>query len=221
VDTQKFGITLSQILTRKLIVSAAYEGVVDEGYLNNPYRQVRYLDPDAGRGYSWELEVYPNTRNSSAIALRALYHLPYRAALRTEYRWFSDSWGIDAWNGELGYIHPLGRGFTVELKYRYYDQSAADFYSDLFPRANAQNFRARNKELSTFSSHTLGTGVSYDFSVSRLSWITRGEASLYIDHIAFDYSDFHDARVTHVEPGAEPTYSFSAWVTRAFISVWF
>ena len=220
-DRQNFRVDLSQILTRSLVVSVNYEGVTDDGFLNNPYRQVRYLDPDAARGYSYEAELYPGTRTSNALALRGLYYLPWRAALRGEFRRYSDTWELDAWNVETGYVHPLPRGFTLDLRYRYYDQTAAEFYSDLFDRAEAQNFRARDKELATFASHTVGAGVTYAFEAGFLPIVTRGEASLFLDWLQFDYEDFRDVRVSDASPGTEPLYEFDAWVVRAFVSFWF
>lgn len=218
---QNFRLDLSQIITASLILSLNYEGVTDQGFLNNPYRQVRYLDPDSPRGYDYEPEVYPGTKTSSAIALRGLYYLPYRAALRAEYRRYTDTWGIEAWNAEVGYVHPLASGFVFDLRYRYYDQGAADFYADLFERRGAQNFMARDKELASFTSHTVGAGVTYEFTTERLSFFTRGEASLFADWIQFDYGDFRDVRVTDAAPGTEPLYNFGALVLRAWISFWY
>ena len=43
---------------------------------------------------------------------------------------------------------------------RYYKQSHADFYSDLFPRADFQNFEARDRELAAFHSYTFGLGAA-------------------------------------------------------------
>jgi hypothetical protein len=221
IDRQNFRVDLSQIVTRSLIVGVNYEGITDEGFLNNPYRQVRYLDPDAERGFSFEPEVYPGTKTSNAFAVRALYYLPYRAALRGELRRYSDTWDVEAWNVETGYVHPFDNGITAEVRYRYYDQSAAEFYSDLFPREEAQNFRARDKELATFTSHTLGAGVSWAFGTAWAPMLSRAEASLFLDWLTFDYEDFRDARRTDVEPGSEPLYELDAWVVRAFVSVWF
>ena len=93
-----------------------------------------------------------------------MYYLPYRASLKAEGRYYSDSWGVDAWNVEVAYVHPLPKGLTMDLKYRYYNQTAADFYSDLFPRRQSQNFLARDKELSSFNAHTIGAGLSYEFA---------------------------------------------------------
>ena len=220
-ERQTFRVDLSQILTRNLIMSMNYEGVTDEGFLNNPYRQVRYLDSNAARGYSYEAEVYPRTRTSSATAVRGMYYLPYRASVKGEFRYYTDTWGVNAWNGEIGYVHPLPKGFTVDLKYRYYDQAAADFYSDLFERQNAQNFLARDKELASYVTHTVGAGLSYEFKTGRLPLFDKGEANLFVDWIHFDYEDFRDVTVTDVAPGEEPFYAFDSLVIRAFVSLWF
>ncbi len=221
-DRQTYRVDLSQIVTKNLIVSMNYEGVTDEGFLNNPYRQVRYLDSNEARGYGYEPEIYPRTRTSSAAAIRGMYYLPYRAALKLEYRAYTDTWGIDAWNTEIAYTHPLEEmGLVVELKYRFYDQTAADFYSDLFPRSNAQNFMARDKELASFQTHTLGGGISYEFNAGWLPGFKRGSVNLFVDYIDFKYDDFRDVTATGAAPGSEPLYEFDSIVTRFFISLFY
>lgn len=221
-DRQTFRVDISQVITKNLIINLNYEGVTDEGFLNNPYRQVRFLDSGAARGYSYEPELYPRTRTSSAQAIRAMYYLPYRAALKAEVRNYSDTWGIDAYNGELAYTHPFGEsGFMLEAKYRFYSQTAADFYSDLFPRSNAQNFLARDKELASFQTQTIGAGVSYEFDMDWMPGFSRGQLSLFIDYIDFQYDDFRDVTATGFTPGDEPTYGFDSTVTRFFISLYY
>ena len=218
--TQSYRLDVSQIITKNFLVNMNYEGVTDEGFLNNPYRQVRYLDPGSARGYSYEPEIYPRTRTSSAFALRGKYFLPYRAAVKGEFRTYSDTWGIKGWNAELGYVHPITDNLIIEAKYRYYTQTKADFYEDLFPYSQSQNYMARDKELSTYFNHTIGAGVSYHFN---LGWgfLKRGELSLLVDYMMFDYQDFRDLRVTDVPPGEEPMYSLQATVVRAFISFFY
>jgi hypothetical protein len=221
VDRRSYRLGVSQILTKDLIVGAAYEVITDEGFLNNPYRSVRYVDPTSGVGYSFESEVYPRTRTSNAIALSARYHLPYRAAINGDYRFFTDTWGIDAHTAEIGYTHPWGPKWIFEGNFRYYTQTRADFYADLFPRSQAQNFEARDKELATFKSNSVGVGVTYEFPGGRPQFVQRGTLNLRVDHMWFDYEDFRDLRVTGVAPGTEPLYSFSANVIQLFASIWF
>ncbi len=224
-DRRTYSLGLSQVITRNLIVGATLETITDEGFLNNPYRTVRYVDPtNPGVGYSFEDEVYPRTRTSNAVAFRGRYFLPYRAAVSAQYRWFNDTWGILAHTAQIGYTHPWGQKWIFDAKYRYYTQEAADFYSDLFPRAQAQNFLARDKELSTFVSNTVGIGVTYEFpgGIPYLPrFVKKGTLNLRWDHIFFDYEDFRDIRVTGVTPGTEPLYSFEADVAQLFVSIWF
>lgn len=217
VDRRAYRMGVSQIFTRNLIAGATFEVITDEGFLNNPYRKVRYVD---GAGYSLESEVYPRTRTSNALALTSRYHLPYRAALRGEYRFFTDTWGIDAHTAEIGYTHPWAPKWIFDARYRFYSQGNADFYSDLFPRSRAQNFEARDKELATFRSHTLGIGASYEFPGGRPRFVQKGTLNLRFDHIWFDYQDFRDLRAGGT-PGTEPLYAFDAIVVQLFASIWF
>lgn len=219
-ETRRYRLSISQILSKNMIASLGFESVIDEGYLNNPYRSVRYLDPSSGQGYSYEQELYPATRNSDAIALRTMYHLPYRAALKAEYRKFSDSWGIEADSFELRYTHPYKDRWLFEAKVRFYDQSQADFYSDLFAFQGATTFRARDKELSNFSSQSFGLGASYELRSSWLSWGNKSTVNLYWDFMQFDYGNFRDVTQTGL-PGEEPLYQLDANVLRLFFSVWY
>lgn len=218
VDRQNYRLSLSQVLTKNLIASLGFETITDEGFLNNPYRQVRYLS-DTGVGT--QSEVYPNTRTSDAAALRAMYYLPWRASLRGEFRSFADTWGIEARSMELRYVHPWNDKLSLEFKLRQYKQTAADFYSDLFPRQDAQNFLARDKELATFSNWTAGIGGSYTWSYPG-SAVEQLKLSLFVDHMEFDYDDFRDiptGRELGTGDGNEPFYSFSADVFRLFLTV--
>lgn len=218
--SRSYRLSLSQVITKQLIMAFALETITDEGFLNNPYRSVRYLDSSVPRGYSYQSEVYPNTRTSNALALRARYYLPQRAALHGGYRFFSDTWGINANTLELGYTFPYKDDWIIELSYRFYDQSNADFYSDLFPYADAQNFLARDKEMSSFNSHTLGLGASYEFRKNGTGFIKRGSLNVNYDLILFQYDDFRDLTVSAV-PGEEPLYDLDAQVLRLFVSIWF
>jgi hypothetical protein len=219
LDRSTWRIGLSQILTPSLMVGMNWELVSDEGYLNNPYRSVRYLDPASAVGYSYQPEVYPRTRVSNAVAVNARYYLPYRAALAGNYRWFTDTWGIDASTVTLAYTHPWGERWLFELTYRWYTQTAADFYSDLFPYENAQNFLARDKELSTFTSNMVGLGATYELPFT-VPFVKRSTLSFFYDRFQFDYADFRDVRAGGT-PGDEPLYGFDANVFRLFFSGWF
>lgn len=219
-DRQKFGISFTQILTKSLIVGLSSEHISDEGFLNNPYRSIRFLDSTTERGFSFDNEVYPNTRSSNAFGITANYYLPYRAALYFDARTYSDSWGIDAQNGKLGYIHPIDN-WTLDVFTRYYTQSSADFYSDLFSRQNQFNFQARDKELSTYNSINAGVHVDYQWKFSESSTFKKASFHVEYDYFRFDYDNFRDATFVGALPGEEPLFSFSAYTIKIFASIWY
>jgi len=222
VERWSYRVGVSQILTRTTIMSLGLEVITDQGYLNNPYRSFRYVDPENDTQYKLATEIYPHTRTSNAVSLNARYFLPYRAAIHGGYRFFTDTWGIGANTFEVGYVHPLkATPWTFEASFRYYDQSRADFYSDLFPSIDFQNFMGRDKELSTFTSKSLHLGASYEFAKTGWRFVKRGTVNLYYDRMQFDYDDFRDARNRSLAAGTEPLYSFGANVFQCFVSVWF
>jgi len=216
---QQYGLGLTQILTRNLIAALNFEVITDEGFLNNPYRSVRYLDPDSPLGYRFEPELYPHTRTTNALGLRAKYYLPYRAALEAQYRYFIDTWDIEAHTASITYIHPWN-DFTFTAKYRFHDQTGAHFFRDLFSRSEATNFRGRDKELSPLTSHTFKLGVAYEFLSDGWGFIDKGTVNLSVDHLMIDYDEFRDITSGAVV-GEEPFYSLDANVIQLFFSFWY
>lgn len=229
LQRRKYSFNASQIVTKNLLASLSFDSVSDQCLdlteeqtcLNNPYRSVRYMTESGG--YSYQAELYPHTRNSDALGIRAIYYLPYRASIRAEARQFSDSWGIDADNFELRYLHPYRDQWLFEVKYRIYSQTGADFYADLFPYVDAQNYLARDKELSPFSSNTFGLGVTYKIPVGIIPWFDKSTANFYWDRFDIDYDDFRDLRVSPSDyaTGEEPLYSLQANVFRIYLSFWY
>ncbi len=214
---QRFGLGLTQVLTRRWIMALNAESVIDDGFLNNPYRQVRFL---SGADVLWQSEIYPETRNSDAFALRTIYYLPWKASLKFEYRIFSDSWGVEANHYEFRYIHPIKEKLVMEAKYRAYEQTSASFFSDLFPFEDAQDFLARDKELSEFSNILFGVGASYKLEYDFLNWFDETTVNFYWDNISFDYENFREVTPDTAALGAgnEPFYAFQANVVRLFLS---
>jgi hypothetical protein len=222
LDRQIYGVGITQILTKNLISSLNVETITEEGYLNNPYRVVRYFDASTG-GYLFEGELYPNTRTSNAVGLRLRYHLPYRAAVEGEYRFFTDTWDIDGHTFALSYIHPW-KDFTFTGKFRYHDQTGAHFYSDLFPGPQATNFRGRDKELSELTSYTFKLQAAYEFlsddGSDTWGFIKRAKVTASLNMLHVDYHEFSDLTAQQVI-GSEPLYQLDADIFQVFFSFFY
>ena len=222
LDRQIYGVGITQILTKNLISSLNIETVTEEGFLNNPYRSVRYFDSNSALGFSFEPELYPNTRTSNAVGVRLRYFLPYRAALEGEYRFFTDTWDIEGHTGSLSYIHPWS-DWTFTGKFRYHDQTGAHFYRDIFARSQETNFRGRDKELSELTSYTFKLQAAYEFlSDDGNDWgfIKRAKVTASLNMLYVEYHDFSD--LTALQPvGEEPLYELDANIFQIYFSFFY
>ena len=220
-DHRTWTVGVSQVLTRNMLLGLSFETDENSGYLRSPYRGVRFLDPSSARGYSFGEASTPSTRTGNAESAQLKYYLPWHAAIDGNYRFYSDTWGIRANTAKIGYTQPLLRTWTFDAMARYYQQTRATFYSDLFPFENAQNFESRDRELAQFHSMTVGLGTAYEFHPSWPHFLERGQINLDVQHIRIDYQDFHNNLIASPIPGDEPLYFINANVMQFFISFWY
>jgi hypothetical protein len=210
INRYSYRLGVTQVLTRSLLLGVNFEDIAEEGYLSNPYRSARILGASIP-------ERYPRTRDSQAIAVRAIQAFssesrPALSSLRADYRYFRDNWGIRSNTLAFTLQRYFGDRVLGEARYRYYQQSAASFYSDNF--TSEMVYMARDKELSTFSSHSLGYKVSWKFLDRKYSMFDRMSLNFSHDYINFDYQDFTDVRT------GEP-YSFGANILQLYLSAWY
>ena len=222
-DRRNWQVGITQILTRNLLAGLNYETSESEGTLNNPYRKVRFVDRNAasGRGFGFENERYPHTRTGNAASIQTKYFLPWRAAVTVSYRYYRDTWGIKARTGELGLTQPVVRDWLADVHVRLYRQSRASFYSDLFGFAGAQNFLARDRELASFKSTTLGIGLAREIHLGLWPRLQKITLNGRFDRMRINYSDYRNLSALGFTPGTEPLFTLNANVWQAFISAWF
>jgi hypothetical protein len=224
--TRAYSGGVSQIITKNFIAGLNLQVITDAGYLANPYRQTRFLDPDPSntKGYGLASQVYPDTHTSTAVQVQGKYYLPYRAAVTGVYRYYTDTWGVKGNTYELDYTHPIRNLWIFEGRVRYYKQSAASFYSDLFPFAGSQNFTARDQNLAALDNTTIGAKVTYAFLPDGWKIFKRGTVTGDISRIRFKYLDFRNIKnfgLPQYPPGDEPLYNFDATVYQVYLSMYF
>lgn len=205
VDRFQYRLGWTQILSPTFVAALSYEGISEEGFLNNPYRSARVL------GASVQ-ERYPRTRTSNALGIQANKYWGDRSFVtRVKYRFYDDTWGITAHNIEFMFSRRLSEKTEFGVGGRFYTQTAANFYSDNF----AQEFRymARDKELSDFTSASIGGRISYELFRDR-GRLAKGKVTLIFDRIHFDYDNFSDIRSGEL-------YEFNANVIQIFFSAWY
>jgi len=184
VNRHSYSLDISQILTKNTIVGFGFETITDKGYLHNPYRNVII------NGQNPQGEDYPGVHTSSAVALRTMYYLPYRAKLYGEFRLFRDSWDVEGVMYQVGYTHPFTRNLVFDVNYRTYSQTKASFYQDIF--ATKLVYVARDKELSTFTSNAVSATLNYNIMKNPWWIFDKGSANVSFTRLTLDYVDFLD-----------------------------
>ena len=125
-----FILGVTQLLSPATSVTANLSYGRSTGYMSDPYKIVstRLLDLDPGTYYT-PPENRPREKEKFNVFLGANHHFDsLDAAADGSYRYYHDSFGIDSHTAELKWVQRLGKHFIVEPSFRYYVQSAADFY---------------------------------------------------------------------------------------------
>ncbi|MDD5265566.1 MAG: DUF3570 domain-containing protein [Methylococcales bacterium] len=134
-----FGIT--QIVNKDALVSGDISFTRSTGYLANPYKAVNvlFVDPVAQADnppnvFTGELkallEKRPDQRNQFNVGGRYVQFInPINAALHFDYHFSSDDWGIQGHTFEADWAQPVGNGWVVTPRIRYYSQNTANFYT--------------------------------------------------------------------------------------------
>lgn len=227
VERQNYRLGFSQVLSKNLVMGINWETITNDATsldsdnvtLNNPYRSYSYCSDATCTSRGFANESYPNTHTSNALAINGSYYLSFRAALHGKVKFYQDSWGISAVSYKLGYTFPWA-DWIFDFRTRWYSQSKASFYSDLFAFQGEYKFMARDRELSTFQSLSIGTTASWDFFKNGWHWIDKGSLNLSFDHMEFDYKDYRNDLLGGT-PGTEPLYSYGANIIQAYVSIWY
>ncbi len=171
---------LSQILSKRLQISLFVDLVYQDGLLSTPYHRVYFADKsnyyigdtnDISKYTSREnkgvfqladdIERLPSTRLKIPIGSRLNYYINETFVLRSYYRYYTDDWGIDAHTASFELPIRLSPAFTITPTYRYYTQTAADYFAPYETHLSTEEFYTSDQDLSKFSSNQYGIGLSY------------------------------------------------------------
>ena len=209
-DRYQYRASIAQVLTPTMTASFAYEAIISEGYLNNPYRFIIINDIPQGLGS----EVYPDTRTSQAFAFRTTKFWDFRGVTSFGYRYFTDTWDINAHTFDFTYSQYIGSRWLTDLYMRYYTQDKAKFYSNNF--SAPQNYMARDKELSTFDNYSIGANVGYKL-FDQISAFNNGTLNIAVEYIDYDYDDY--SGIDNFANINDDPYSFDAVSAQIYFSV--
>lgn len=148
-------INLSQIVNERLQLMLALDVVKQDGYLGLPFHRVYF------NNLSEQVENLPASRLKIPIGLRANYFLGDRFVVRSYYRYYTDDWGLKAHTAELELPVKIGKQLSVTPFYRYYQQTAIDYFAPYAQHKLSDTYFTSNYDLSAFHSQYFGAGLRW------------------------------------------------------------
>lgn len=142
----------SQIVNERLQLMFVADLVYQQGYLGLPFHRVYFTDN------SVHVENLPDTRMKIPLGFRANYFMGDKVVLRSFYRYYNDDWGLNAHTLELETSIKVTPFFSVTPFYRYYRQTAVDYFKPYKAHTAADQFYTSNYDLSAFGSNFFGAG---------------------------------------------------------------
>lgn len=145
-------LSYSQIINQRLQIMLIADLVHQSGYLGLPFHRVYFADN------SVHVENLPDTRMKIPLGFRANYFLGDRIVLRSFYRYYKDDWGLSAHTVELETSVKVSPFLSITPFYRFYKQTAVDYFAPYKVHTAADQYFTSNYDLSAFKSNFFGAG---------------------------------------------------------------
>jgi Protein of unknown function (DUF3570) len=146
-------LSYSQIMNKRLQLMFIADLVYQKGYLGLPFHRV-YFNNSTER-----VENLPGTRLKIPLGFRANYFIGDKVVLRSFYRYYTDDWGLKAHTLQVETSVKLSPFFSFTPFYRYYTQTAVDYFAAKSTHKVTDQYYTSNYDLSKFNSSFYGAGI--------------------------------------------------------------
>jgi len=178
---------VTQTLTRFWLTQLNYNYSTSSGYQADPYRLISVVD-NSGAPLAYLFESRPRSRQRHSFYWGNKLALGPTVA-DVGVRYYTDSWGIKGITAEVSEQVPINRYLYVKPLFRYYKQSAANFYEPyLISQSGATTFSglpayaSSDARLSRFSATTIG---------GRIGWRLFEDSELYVEGESYRQAGTH------------------------------
>jgi len=179
-NTYSFSLSFSQILNKNAQVSFFLDIIQQDGWLASPLQRVYFGDranyyignPESISNYTTsnnrdvfqladDIERLPDSRFKTPLGMRFNYYINETFVARTYYRFYTDDWGITSHTAKIEIPIKISDKFTLYPSYRYYTQTAADYFAPFEENVSTQEFYTSDYDLSDFDANQYGFGIKY------------------------------------------------------------
>ena len=163
-------LSYSQIINKNMQLMFLADVIQQQGYLGLPFHRVYFDDATVHQ------ENLPDSRLKIPLGIRFNYFAGDRFIFRTYYRFYTDNWGLTAHTASLEMPVKISPFVSVSPFYRFYQQTAVDYFKPYGEHTGTEQFVTSNYDLSKFNSQFVGTGIRLTpekgvFGIKRLSML--------------------------------------------------
>lgn len=152
-NTFDLSLFYSQIINQRLQLMLLSDIVSQSGYLSLPFHRVYTNDGLVHQ------EKLPDNRLKLPLGLRANYFLGDRVIIRAYYRYYTDSWSLNAHTASIEIPVKMTPFVSLSPFYRYNTQKGADYFAGYMQHTTTDAYYTSNYDLGTFVSHFYGMGI--------------------------------------------------------------
>lgn len=189
-NSYSLGFGFSQILSKNLQGSLALDLVQQDGLLSTPFQRVYFGDVADSFIENFQLaddvERLPDSRFKIAIGGRLNYYINETFVVRTFYRYYTDDWGIKSHTAEIEVPIKLSSKFTIYPSYRFYNQTAADYFAPFEENLSTDEFYTSDFDLSEYNANQYSLGASYTDIFTKLRIWKLGLKSIDLKYTQYD-----------------------------------
>jgi len=146
----------------------------DNFYIGNGASIKKYTDPSNLDVFQLadDIERLPDSRLKIPIGVRYNYYINEYILVRTYYRYYFDDWGINSHTLNVELPIKIGNLFTVYPSYRFYNQTAADYFAPYEQHISTETYYTSDYDLSEFTATQFGLAIQYsDILTQRRLWM--------------------------------------------------
>ncbi|MEN8186278.1 MAG: DUF3570 domain-containing protein [Bacteroidota bacterium] len=164
-NSYSFSASFSQILTKSIQGSLFFDLVMQDGLLSTPYHRIYFADRPDSYIEDFQLaddnENLPDTRFKLPIGMRLNFYLNEMFVIRSYYRYYYDDWGITAHTASMELPIKIGSKFTAAPLYRFYTQTASDYFAPKETHLSSDEYYTSDYDLSEFDANQYGLSLKY------------------------------------------------------------
>lgn len=171
-NSYTLGLGINQVLSKSIQGGLALDITQQTGLLSTPFQRVYFSDQNdrffERIALADDVERLPDSHLKIALGSRLNVYVNEYLVVRNFYRYYISDWGISSLTASIELPIKVTSKFTLYPNYRYYAQTAADYFAPYNQHLSTDRYYTSDYDLSEYQANQLGMGIKYSDVISPL-----------------------------------------------------